>query len=112
MPLNTPFKTIVSETTTGECKVYGNGHYIETKYKVPDWKEDEHNPDPEDCFTYKGETYFLSQFMTINKDSPFYLLDDEGNTLFDGYHSDSFFSGILVKYHEFGDAVKAYTYIS
>jgi hypothetical protein len=30
----------------------------------------------------------------------------------DGYHSDSFFSGVLVKYSRCGDAVKVATYFS
>jgi hypothetical protein len=31
---------------------------------------------------------------------------------FDGYHNDSYFSGILIKLSDTGEAVKVYTYIS
>ncbi len=102
----------MSENSTGEIKVFGNNHWKELLWKVPEWKDDEHNPDPEDCFLYKCNVYFPSQFMTITEHSPFYLLDENGITLFDGYHSDSFFSGILIKYSDCGEAIKAFTYIS
>lgn len=44
--------------------------------------------------TYKGYTYAMCDFMRNNQspDSPMYG--------WDGYHSDSYFSGVLVKYVE------------
>ena len=50
-------------------------------------------------FRYKGELYDLGEFMRIDKNAPSAFQN------FDGYSSDSFFSGILVKYpkEEWGD---------
>lgn len=56
-------------------------------------------------FRYRGWAYTLEDFMRIGKDSGF----GDG---WDGYHSDSFFSGVLVKYSNCGDAVKVATYFS
>lgn len=61
-------------------------------------------------FRYKKWCYFLGDFMRVDYNTPF-----KENTPFkgwDGYHNDSFFSGVLVKYSECGDAVKVATYIS
>ena len=112
MGFNKPFKVIKSEDLSSVCNVYGNNHYKELDYAIPEWNKDDKDPEWENYFTYRGEIYFLSQFMRIDKKSPFYLLDKDGNQVFDGYHGDSFFSGILIKYSDCGDAVKAYTYIS
>jgi len=108
--LNKPYKTITQEN--GELKIYGNNHEIETYYTVPDWNEDK----PEDeqmelAFKYKDHEYFLSEFMAVhnkvhNPNPPEWMLE------FDGYMSDSYFSGILIKLIDNGEAVKAYTYIS
>ena len=92
-----------------ELKIRTNGHYRE----VLDWsqltaKEQEEyaylEEDGGSFFRYKNWTYFLGDFMRIGNDTPF-----KG---WDGYHSDSFFSGVLVKYSTCGDAVKAATYFS
>jgi len=55
-------------------------------------------------FRYRGWTYFLGDFMRVDNNAPF--------TGWDGYHSDSFFSGVLVKYSKCNDAVKVATYLS
>lgn len=49
--------------------------------------------DCHDFFVYKGYWYDLSDFMRIDNSEG----TREGWEKFDGYHSDSFFSGILVK---------------
>jgi len=88
----------------GKITVYGNGHVRETFYAVPDWSEEE-----EEAITYKGETYFLSEFEYIDKHMPKWM------QAFDGYHGDSFFSGILVKYVSEGywlEGYQVYTYIA
>ena len=55
-------------------------------------------------FRYRGWVYTLEDFMRVDNNAPF--------TGWDGYHSDSFFSGVLVKYSSCGDAVKVATYLS
>jgi hypothetical protein len=104
--LKKPFKVISTES--GGIDIYGNGHWKEIEYEVPEWNEDE----LESCFKYKGRTYFMSEFMPVEEGSPFHLIDKEGGKLFDGYHSDSFFSGILIKISTCGDGIKVYTYLS
>ena len=92
----------------GEITVYGNGHWHETFYAVPDWSEEEH-----EAFEYKGETYFLENFpMTHGTpwgDCPEWMWE------FDGYAEDSFFSGLLIKFDTDPmqeTAVQVWTYIS
>ena len=89
-----------------KIKITGNGHWIELFYAVPEWN-DENEEEP--CFVYKGWTYFLSEFMSVNNkvhnpNPPEWLKP------FDGYMSDSYFSGILINLSPCGEAVKAYTY--
>ena len=105
------YKEITQEN--GTLKIYGDEQEIETYYKVPDWREDEEDQDEalELCFDYEGNTYFLSEIMAVhnkfyNPNAPEWMLE------FDGYMSDSYFSGILIKLIDNGEAVKAYTYIS
>jgi len=59
-----------------------------------------------DCsfFRYREGCYFLGDFMRVDNNAPF-----KG---WDGYHSDGFFSGVLVKYSSCGDAVKVGRYFS
>jgi len=98
--------------------IVGNNHLILLEDEIPEWKEEKENiPDlPEEqkeeliesCFHYKGNLYFLSEFMYIDK-------RDKNNPFkdFDGYISDSFFSGILIKLiDDDNDHVKAYWYMS
>ena len=55
-----------------------------------DWIKD--NENDYTFFRYKGSTYCLSEFMRIENHS------NADFMAWDGYSSDSFFSGILVKY--------------
>lgn len=76
-------RVIEQPNTISKLHIIGNGHVRDLDYAIPDWGEEEK------YFTYKGKVYFLSEFMRCEKRGPF--------AEFDGYHSDSFFSGILVK---------------
>jgi len=98
--LKKPYKTISQEN--GDIRIFGNGHSIPIDYKIPEWSEDKES---EACFEYKGNTYFISEFMLIDKHSHF-----KG---FDGYSGDSFFSGVLIKLvkNTFNEYLKAYTYL-
>jgi hypothetical protein len=51
----------------------------------------------EDFITYKGYTYAMCDFMR-NNDHP-----DSEFAKWDGYHADSYFSGVLLKYVEDSD---------
>lgn len=106
------------ERDNGTISIYGNHHWIEMDWDIPEWekesaKRDEREPDMEQCFRYKGVKYFLSEFMAVhnhvhNPNPPEWLKK------FDGYMNDSFFSGVLIKLgtDENEDCVRAYTFIS
>jgi len=96
----------VIEKENSKLSIYGNGQYREIDYKKPEWIDEEE--EVEACFDYKGNTYFLSEFMRVDGFSS-KIEDFEG---FDGYRGDSFFSGLLIKLSDCGDCVKVYTYIS
>lgn len=88
-------KKIVTES--GEMEIIGNNHWIEIFYELPDNVEDgEYLP----CFYYKGNRYFLSEFMDIHN-----RLQE-----FNGMLNFTYFSGILIKISETGEAIKAYTF--
>lgn len=55
-------------------------------------------------FRYKDRVYYLDEFMVVPIDS---FLEE-----FDGYCSESFFSGVAIKLCDYGESVKAYTYVS
>ena len=62
------------------------------------------NKEESSYFRYKNWVYTLEDFMRTNCNDVL--------SKWDGYHSDSFFSGILVKYSSCGDAVMVGTYYS
>ena len=62
----------------------------------------------DDCdgyFCYRGWWYHTSDFMRFDDRSPF------PNT-WHGYHSDSFFSGVLIELSDDGEAYRVGTYTS
>lgn len=96
-------KTI--DRKTHSVTVIGNHHYIPIEYQVPDWDVEE-----QACFKYKGEYYFLGEFMRIE-----HALDWMNE--YHGYMSDSYFSGLLVRfpedeYRSYDDCVQVYRYYS
>ena len=93
-----------------ECKIITNGHLRDIIYgweltekerEEFDWidSSDTLSWDDVEFFRYKGELYCLSDFMRLDRHP------DSAFRAWDGYQSDSFFSGILVKYpkEEWGD---------
>lgn len=81
----------------GELTVVGNHHDIPICDEIPDWGIDE-----EECFNYKGNRYFLSEFFTTYGIT--YFSD------YDGYSSDSYFSGVLIKLSKDRESVRAYRF--
>ena len=92
---------------TMEIKYKGT---FELEYRVPEWQEDEPDADSEPCFFYNENWYFLSEFMSLHNKVHCPHCPERWKS-FDGYCSDSFFSGYLVKLLD-DDAVKLYLYIS
>ena len=66
-----------------------------------DWIE---NPDEHTFFRYRGWVYSLDDFMLPNH--------VEELEEWDGYRSDSFFSGVLIKLSDDGEMYQVGTYIS
>ena len=84
-----------------ELRIITNNHKRDILYwhdltpkerKEFDWIVDSDTVTAEECefFRYRGWVYCLSEIMRVEHDADF--------TGWDGYISDSFFSGILVKY--------------
>lgn len=85
-------------------RIYGSNRNIKT-YTI---QSDNHE---EIRFKYEGRTYKLSDFISIhnkvyNPNPPVWM------TEFDGYLSDSYFSGIIIKLGENAESVKVFTYLS
>ena len=64
------------------------------------------DPEASDFIKYRGNYYNASDFMRISPDMPAAMKK------WDGYLSDSFFSGILIKLSDDGDQYKIGTYMS
>jgi hypothetical protein len=58
-------------------------------------------------FRYRGWTYTMADFMRLNHDDP--GMPFKG---WDGYHGDSYFSGVVIKISNCGEAVKVGRYYS
>lgn len=107
--LNKSYKTI------GGTNIYGNNHNrpLVYGYELSDKekKEFDYIDNIDEKFTgfrYKNNVYDLNEFERIEKNHPFF-------NVFDGYISDSFFSGIGIKLNcedGFFEFVKVYTFIS
>ena len=89
--------------------VVSNGHYREilgwhdltlAEQSDNDWDTEQEGS----YFKYRGHMYSLDEFMRISEGSPF----DRG--AWDGYSSDSYFSGVLIQMSNCGDGVKVGRY--
>lgn len=74
-----------------------------------DWHRVEEGSDSASFFRYRGQLYDLSDFTRVDKNSPNLSAFWEK---WDGYQSDSHFSGILVKYTDDSETVIVGTYHS
>jgi len=63
----------------------------------------------QEYIVYKNWPYVLGDFMNMGRSDA--GLPDEFEA-WHGYHSDSFFSGVLIRVHEYGDAYQIATYYS
>ena len=93
-------------------KIITNNHFKEilsffdlTNKEQNEIKDNYDTIEESSFFRYRGQVYDLNEFMRVN-DS----LNGQGqeHVLYgwDGYHNDSFFSSVLVKYSSCSDAVK------
>lgn len=88
-------------------EIRGNGHYKELFYAP---SEDKVTEGP--YFIYKGQCYFLDEFVKIEEEgiSPLTLKDEKLYQLFDGIMPTNHFSGLLVKLTPSNHAVRVYEY--
>lgn len=103
--------------TDGSVKIFGNNHDVPIIYgyqlsdkwkKEFDYYDNEEELDGATFFKYKGWIFDLCEFIAIRGNHPF----EECPIKFDGYKSDTFFSGVLIKLSDDGESVKVYTYYS
>jgi hypothetical protein len=95
-------KETLKDVNGNEIRITGNNHKIKIEYDIPPWADD--NDEIESCFSYKGFTYFLSEFIkTGNKG----LLSE-----YDAIYNSNAFSGVLIKLADNGDSVQAYSFMS
>jgi len=108
--------------------IFGNGHSIPVCYFYDlsehwqkralteySWIDDSDTVSWDDCqfFVYKNWLYSLADFLSVN--NSFYNPNcPSWQSGFDGYLTDSFFSGILIKYPNPDDMdyIQAYTFYS
>ena len=62
--------------------------------------------DESSFFRYRDYVYDVADFMRINHGADGLMKG------YDGYHGDTFFSGVLIKYNESSDGVKVAMYYS
>tara|TARA_R110002020_G_scaffold453505_1_gene668408 strand:- start:414 stop:704 length:291 start_codon:yes stop_codon:yes gene_type:complete len=89
-------------------KIITNNHYRFILYwhDLTDAEQKERADDYDDVqestfFRYRGLIYDLGEFLSARGNGAHYLVN-----AWDGYHNDSYFSAVLVKYGDCGDAVK------
>jgi len=103
-----------------ELEIMTNHHWKEILYghEVPqkvlddyDWLEEEDKA--YGWVKYRRTWYHLSDFMNLhNKVHNPHFDNNHPFAEWDGYHGDSFFSGVLIKFSDCGDSVKMATYFS
>lgn len=81
-----------------------SGYELNHKWRKEfDWMDDE-TFGSADFVVYRGHIYAVSEFMRI--DNHHYELKNN----WDGYHSDSYFSGIVIKFSDDMERVKVGTF--
>jgi hypothetical protein len=96
------------------CVIRANHHWRDFVYRqdVPadvladrfDWTSEEEHYDG--FFNYKGWWYHLDEFMAHD------IKHDGSRHRWDGYHSDSFFSGVVIRLSKDGERFQVGTYNS
>ena len=104
--LNKPWREIAG------CKVFGNNHDVPIVcgFELTDKEKREFDYlsdselDESTFFRYKGNVYYTGEFERTQGSGL--------ESIADGIHNDTYFSGILVKYCEDNDFIKVYTFYS
>ena len=92
--------------TNNQYREIINGFNLTKKEREKfDYYESDEELDCASFFRYKGNIYDLCEFMRTPK-------NDEDLKKWDGYLSETYFSGILVKYDDCGEFIKVGSYYS
>jgi hypothetical protein len=94
---------VVTDEQGHEIRICGSNRWQEIHTLFNDESEDITN-----YVNHYGIQYTLDEFMAIRKDVSHPSWLDE----FDGYLSDSFFSGVLIKLSDCGESAKVFTFLS
>lgn len=100
------------EQENGTITFYGTNRWQKLYMGHPEWHKREESP--EYYFKHQGRRNYISEFDRVNRPNvymPEYMKE------FDAYQSDSFFSGICIKFPKYDDwehedMVKVFVYIS
>ncbi len=105
------YKVVKLKDGNGTITFYGCNRWSELKYgnnRLLD--KEEHGYNDQYFYHYKRK-YWLSEILAVN--NPIYNPNPpDWQKEFDGFASDSYFSGIVVKLSDCGESVKAFTFIS
>ena len=94
---NVPRECIMGQWLDGFSAFNPRGLYVELREQFDYLTQDEF--DETEFFQYRGVWYSVGDFMRLDANSAF------DNRKWDGYASDSYFSGILMKYNYDGTVV-------
>jgi len=71
----------------------------QAQFDYLDWDAIKDGSDSATFIRYKGELIDLSEFLRLHNHGIVQMARDGGMDAWDGYRSDSFFSGYLIKWH-------------
>lgn len=108
---------MTTEAENRKMEVITNHHWYDVlsgyeltakERKEFDYLDDEEIMAPR-FFRYRGQVYDLGEFMRVPKDQPWAGVNIRS---WDGYVSDSYFSGVVVRFDEDGERIQVGTYLS
>jgi hypothetical protein len=94
---------VITDSQGHEIRICGSNRWQEIHISYNDESEDTTS-----YVNHYGRKYTLDEFMAVRRTTNHPSWLDE----FDGYLSDSYFSGVLIKLSNCGEAAKVFTYLS
>ena len=92
--------------TDNKWKNFKYGNEVDSRKDYADYDHLSEDEKYDRWIIYRKSLYHLSDFLRINSNSPF------NSKKWEGYLSDSFFSGILIKVSQDGEQYKIALYMS
>ena len=91
--------------TDHKWKQFKYGYEVPEKIMADQFDYLDEDSSTDGFFQYRGYWYHTSDFMRVDKNSPF-------PGAWHGYHSDSFFSGVLIELSSDGESYRVGAYTS